>query len=219
MLKMILHIYGIDPGRIEGGIIASVVPGLNNTFREVMRLLAGVNPYVVGPGLKTGVNISIGDPGEMGADLVVAAAAAQEKYETPLIIVELGTATTFSVMNRRKEFIGVVIYPGVILSYNSLTKNTAQLPQIPFEQPAKVIGDSSPASMQSGMIYGNAAMIDGLIDRIEKEIGERCTVVATGLEGLCEGIIPNCRHEITVDHDLLMEGLRSIYYRNTRRRK
>ena len=219
LLKNILDIHGVDAAQIEGGIIASVVPALNNRFKEVFRLLAGVDPFIVGPGLKTGVNISIGDPGELGAGLVVAAAAAQERYEAPLIIIDLSTATTFSVMNRKKEFIGVVIYPGVLLSYNSLTKNTAQLPQISFDRPERVIGDSSQASMQSGMIYGNAALIDGVIDRIEEELGEPCSLIATGMEYLCEGIIPCCRHEIRIDTDLLMEGLRSIYYRNMKRRK
>ncbi|MBQ3399977.1 MAG: type III pantothenate kinase [Lachnospiraceae bacterium] len=219
MLKSILDIHRVDPAQIEGGIIASVVPGLNNTFKEVFRLLTDVNPFIVGPGLKTGVNISIGDPGELGAGLVVSAAAAQEKYEAPMIIIDLGTATTFSVMNRKKEFIGVVIYPGVLLSFNALTKNTAQLPQIPFDRPGKVIGDSSQASMQSGMFFGNAALIDGVIDRIEEELGEACTVVATGMERLCGHIIPYCRHRIRIDTDLPMAGLRSIYYRNTKRRK
>ena len=219
MLKNILDMYRVDSAQIGGSIIASVVPALNNTFKDVLRFLTGTDPFVVGPGLKTGVNISIGDPGELGAGLVVAAAAAQEKYEAPLIIIDLGTATTFSVMNRKKEFIGVVIYPGVLLSYNSLTKNTAQLPQISFDRPERVIGDSSQSSMQSGMIYGNAALIDGVIERIEEELGEPCTVIATGMERLCEGIIPCCRHEIRIDTNLMMEGLRRIYYRNTRRRK
>ena len=216
LIKSILEIQGVDLSAIEGGIISSVVPPLVNKLRETLLLLTGKRPLVVGPGLRTGVRIAVGDPAELGADLVVAAAAAQARYTCPMVILDLGTATTFTVLGRQGEVLGVVIYPGVRVSFDALTSRTAQLPRISYDTPPAVIGTNSVDSMQSGLIYGSAAMIDGLVDRIEEELGMETTVVATG--GLAGHIIPHCRRKIELDDDLLLDGLRIIYEKNTRKR-
>jgi len=215
LIKSILDLHHVALEDIEGGIISSVVPPLVNTLRNVMQLIAGKKPVVVGPGIKTGLNISAGDPSELGADLVVAAVAALAKYPKPMVVLDMGTATTFSVIGKAGEFLGVVIYPGVMVSFDALTARTAQLPRISFDEPRRVIGTTSVDSMQSGLIYGNAAMLDGMIDRIEAEVGEKLSVIATG--GLSHSIVPHCRREITIDDNLLLEGLRIIYYKNRRR--
>ncbi len=216
LLKTILDLRGVDTSEIEGGIISSVVPPLTAILRGVMQLLTGIKPLVVGPGLKTGLNIAAGDPAELGADLVVAAVAALAKYPKPMVILDMGTATTFSVIDRKGDFRGVVIYPGVAVGFDALTSRTAQLPRISFELPPRVIGFTSVDSMQSGIVYGNAAMVDGMVDRIEEELGDKVTVIATG--GLSAGITPHCRREVILDDDLLLEGLRLFYYKNRKKK-
>ena len=217
LLKNVLELYRVDPARIEGSILSSVVPPLNNPFIRVLELLCGKKPLVVGPGIRTGLNIAHGDARELGADLVVAAVAALSKYPKPQIILDMGTATTLSVLDREGVFLGVVICPGVMVSFDALSSRAAQLPRISFDEPKQVIGSTTVDSMQSGLIYGNAAMLDGLIDRIEAELGEACTVVATG--GLSGKIVPHCRREIIRDDDLLLDGLRILYEKNRRKPK
>ncbi len=217
LVKNILDIYRVKRENIEGSIISSVVPPLNNVLIRVMELICGKSPLLVGPGIKTGLNIASGDPRELGADLVVAAVAALQKYPKPQIILDLGTATTFSVLDGKGVFRGVVIYPGVMVSFDALASRTAQLPRISFDEPRQVIGTTSVDSMQSGLIFGNAAMLDGLIDRIEGELGEKCTVIATG--GLSSKIIPHCKREIILDENLLLDGLRILYEKNQKPKK
>ena len=212
LLKQLLELHGVDIPAVEGAIISSVVPPLINIVRNVVRQLTGKEAMVVGPGMKTGLNILKGDPRELGADLVVAAVAALAKYPKPQILLDMGTATTFSVIDRDGCFRGVIIYPGVMVSFDALTERTAQLPRISFDEPRQVIGTNSVDSMQCWLIYGNAAMVDGLIDRIEAELGEPCTVVATG--GLSPKIVPHCRHAVISDDDLLLDGLRILYDKN-----
>lgn len=215
LIKNLLELHHVAPEDVEGGIISSVVPPLVNILKNVMQLITGKKPLVVGPGLKTGLNITAGDPSELGADLVVAAVAALAKYPKPMIILDLGTATTFSVLGKKGEFLGVVIYPGVMVSFDALTDRTAQLPRISFDEPRHVIGTTSVDSMQSGLIYGNAAMLDGMIERIEEELGEKAAVVATG--GLSASIVPHCKQKIIIDDNLLLDGLRIIYYKNRKK--
>lgn len=212
LIKSILDIHQVDMRKVEGSIISSVVPPLVNILRSVIRLLGGQEPLVVGPGMKTGLNIGGGDPRELGADLVVAAVAALSKYPKPQILLDMGTATTLSVIDGSGVFRGVIIFPGVMVSFDALTARTAQLPRISFDEPKQVIGTNSVDSMQSGLIYGNAAMVDGLIQRIEQELGERCTVVATG--GLSPKIVSHCSHKIICDDALLLDGLRILYEKN-----
>ncbi len=217
LIKSLLDIYGVDFGAIEGSIVSSVVPPMNNVMKGVLKLLTGKMPLVVGPGLKTGLNVVGGDAKSLGADLVVAAVAAIDKYEKPLVVIDMGTATTFSVIDENGAFRGGVIYPGVMVSFDALSRKTAQLPRISAEEPKRVINISTAESMQSGLIYGSAAMVDGLIDRISAEMGTEPTLVATG--GMSTGIIPHCRHKITIDEDLLMNGLRIIYEKNKRQKR
>lgn len=212
LIRNILELYGVCPDDIDGSIVSSVVPPLINIIRRVMILLTGKAPLVVGPGIKTGLNIACGDPSELGSDLVVAAVAALVKYPAPLIILDMGTATTISVIDGKGDFRGVIICPGVMVSFDALTARTAQLPRISFDEPQHVIGTNSPDSMQSGLIYGNAAMLDGLIERVENELGERTTVIATG--GLSSKIVKHCKRNIVCDDNLLLDGLRIIYDKN-----
>ncbi|MBQ6603017.1 MAG: type III pantothenate kinase [Eubacterium sp.] len=212
MIKSILEIHQLDMGELEGGIISSVVPEITYELRRATRLLIGKDPIIVGPGIKTGLNILLDDPAQLGSDMLVTAVAAMSENKLPVIIVDLGTATTLSLINEKRQFMGGMIFPGIRTALNSLVSSTSLLQQISLNSPKKVIGTNTIDCMKSGIIYGNAAMIDGLVDRIEAEVGE-CTVVATG--GLAKSISKHCRHKIILDNDLLLKGLRIIYEKNT----
>lgn len=215
LFKNILELYGVSGTDVDGSIISSVVPPLTNVLKNVLFLLTGKNPLVVGPGIKTGLNILIDNPSQLGSDIVVVSVAAMQKYPKPFIVLDLGTATTLSVVDAAGDFQGVVIYPGIMVSFDALTSHTSQLPRISFDEPRSVIGKSSIDSMQSGLIYGNAAMLDGLIERIEEELGNSTTVIATG--GLAGKIIPHCKKDIICDEKLILEGLRIIYEKNKKK--
>lgn len=212
LVKNILEINEVDMSVIDGGIISSVVPPMNDLLGQVIRVLTRKKHLIVGPGLKSGLNIAVGDPAELGADLVVGAVAAIAKYKAPMLVLDLGTATTISAIGKNNEFLGVIIFPGVKVSYDALVGKTALLSSISYDEPANVIGTTTTDSMQSGLIYGNAAMLDGLIDRCIEEMGEVKSIVATG--GIASRIVPHCRHKIEFDDDLLIDGLRIIYYKN-----
>ena len=167
---------------------------------------------MLGPGVKTGLNIKIDNPAQLGADLVAGAVGALEEYTMPCVVIDLGTATTLSVIDRNGAFLGGTIAAGVRLTLKALTENTAQLPSIPIEAPRSVIGANTVDSMQSGLVFGTAAMLDGLLDKIEEELGETPTVVATG--GLAAEIIAHCRRNIIYNENLLLDGLRAIYEKN-----
>lgn len=213
-LKSLLELYQVDLSKIEGTIISSVVPPVLNAITEAVRKLVDKRCYVVGPGLRTGLNIRIDNPAEVGSDLIVAAVAAMHEYGTPLIIIDMGTATTFSVVDRNKAYLGGAICPGVMISLDALTSRTAQLPGISLNVPKRVVGKNTVDCMQSGLLYGAAAMLDGMIDRTEEELGEKTTVIATG--GLSKFILPLCKREILYDEDLLLKGLNIIYKLNTK---
>lgn len=197
---------------IDGAIISSVVPALVRTLVDAIKTVCNVEALVVGPGIKTGLSIKIDDPAQLGADLVVGAVAAKEKYPQPTIIFDLGTATTGFVLNKNADFIGGIITTGVKTSMNALTSGAALLPQIDISAPKKIIGTNSIECMKSGCVIGTACMLDGLIDKFEQELGERATVVVTG--GLGEAISENCTHDMIIDKDLLIDGLRIIYEKN-----
>ncbi len=201
-----------DTINIDGAIISSVVPALVRTLKKAIFTVCKVNPLVVGPGVKTGLSIKIDNPAQLGADLVVAAVAAKEKYPLPAIIFDLGTATTGSVLDKDGNFLGVIITTGVKTSINALSAGAALLPQIDITAPKKIIGTNSIESMQSGCIIGTACMIDGFIDKFEQELGEKATVIVTG--GLGKSIAKNCSHDMTIDENLLIDGLRIIYDKN-----
>lgn len=210
MLKDIIDIHRIKPDSIEGSIISSSVPRMEETFRRAIKLLTGETPIVVGPGVKTGLNIRIDNPAQLGSDLVVGAVAALDAYEPPLLILDMGTATTISVIDSQRNFLGGFIFPGVFISLDALSSRTSQLPRIAIEAPKKVIGTNTIDSMKSGAIFGNASMVDGMIERAEEELGEKATVIATG--GIANRIVPYCRRgDIILDDDLLIKGLMIIY--------
>lgn len=210
--KTVLELYGIDPKSIDGAIISSVVPSVTYTISEAVKKIVGVEAKVIGPGIKTGVNILIDNPAQLGSDLVVDAAAGIAEYPLPLIIFDMGTATTASVIDKNGNYLGGMIIPGVNISLNALTAGTSQLPKINLVPPKKIIGRNTVDCMKSGILFGTAASLDGIVDRIEAELGEKTTVVATG--GLAGSIIPYCNRKIILDDELLLKGLIVIYNKN-----
>ena len=211
-LKILLELNHILPGQLEGGIIASVVPQITCIVKEAAEKILKRNVLLVGPGVKNGLNIKMDNPASVGSDQIVDAVAAIEEYPLPLIIIDMGTATTMSVVDMKKNYIGGVIMPGINVSLNALTDHAAQLYGISLEAPRHTIGKNTVDCMRSGVIHGNAACIDGMIGRIEEELGQPATLVATG--GLAKVIMPHCKREIFVDDDLLLKGLRIIYDKN-----
>lgn len=210
--KSILELHGLSAEQIEGGIISSVAPELTDVLRGSLRKFSIENVKVVGPGVKTGMNIVIDNPGQLGSDLLVDAVAAASEYPLPVIIVDLGTATTFCVVNEKKQYIGGVVLPGVRTGLDSLVSRTSLLPQIALEAPKHVIGKNTIEAMKSGVVFGNAAAIDNMIFRIEKELGVSCHAVATG--ALADSVVPHCERRIPIDKDLLLKGLKIIYDKN-----
>lgn len=211
-LKNILGLFDIRTEQIEGVIISSVVPPVLNSCRTAVMKLTGLEPMVVGPGMKTGVNVLLDNPVQIGSDLITAAAAALREYPTPTIIIDMGTATTITVLDQNGAFLGGSICPGVRISSEALSNRTAQLPGISLEAPARAIGKNTVDCMRSGLMLGAAAMLDGLIERMEEELKQPATVVATG--GIARYVIPMCKREIRYDHDLLLKGLVILYEKN-----
>lgn len=211
--KTLFDLYHIGIEDIKGSIISSVVPPLNNIVRSAMEKMLHIRPLLVGPGLKTGLNILMDNPGQVGADLIVNAVAGLQYYGAPLILIDMGTATTISVVDEKKNYVGGMIMPGVKVSLESLVNRTSQLPRISLEAPKKIIGKNTIECMKSGIVIGQAAQMDGMIERIWEEIGSRATVVATG--GLAGCIIPHCKNKIICDNELTLKGLGIIYNKNT----
>lgn len=213
-LKTILDIYHIKKTEIEGCIISSVVPQITNIAKLAVEKILKKKVMVLGPGIKTGLNILMDNPGQLGADLVADAVAASNNYPAPLIVIDMGTATTVSVLNDKKQYIGGMILPGVGLSLDALTSRASQLGGISIEAPKHLIGKNTIDCMKSGVIYSSAASLDGIVERIEEELGTEATVVATG--GLAKKIIPYCKKKITLDEELLLKGLLIIYEKNNK---
>ena len=213
-LKILLDVYKIKQDEIEGGIIASVVPQVLNSMQTAIKKLTGKTCLVVGPGLKTGLNIKIENPAQTGADLVVGSVAALRSYKPPMIVVDMGTATTMVVLDATGALIGGCICPGVKISMDALTERTALLPGLRLDQPKKAIGRNTIDCMRSGIMMGTASMLDGMIARMEEELGEKTTVIATG--GIAKFIIPLCKEDIIYDKDLLTKGLAVLYNENKR---
>ena len=211
-LKTLFEIYGVELGTIEGVIIASVVPQVLNSVRTAIRKLLGTEPLVVGPGLKTGLNIKLENPGQMGADLVAAGVAALREHKPPRVIIDMGTATTMSVLDPEGAHLGGCVCPGLRISLEALTGRTSLLPGIQLDSPRQAIGRNTADAMRSGIMYGNAAMLDGMIDRFREETGWDFTVVATG--GLAKRVVPLCRHRIVYDRHLIIKGLAALYRDN-----
>lgn len=216
-LQAILRLYHCESSAFSGGIIASVVPYLTEVMTEAVEKVLGIKALVVGPGIKNGLRIAIDDPKQLGADMVVGAVAAASEHEGPVIVINMRTAMTVSVIDEKKTFLGTIIMPGMVTAYRSLANYTAALPHITPDNPGHVIGTNTIHAMQSGAVFGQAAQIDGLIDRIEQELGHPIkTIVATGYPS--DRIIPCCRRYIINDDDLMMKGLRQIYLLNLRKK-
>ena len=213
-LKSILDIYNVDKAAIEGSIIASVVPQVLNTFQTAVMKLTGKKALVVGPGLKTGLNISIDNPSQTGADLVVGSVAALREHKPPMIVIDMGTATTMVVLDKNGALIGGSISPGVKISMDALTGGTALLPGLQLDQPKRAIGRNTTDCMRSGIMLGAACMLDGMIERMEEELGYQTKVIVTG--GIAKFVVPMCRRAMIYDKDLLVKGLAALYRENKR---
>lgn len=213
-IKSVLDIYHICTEEIEGGIISSVVPQITTNIKLAAEKILKKEILVIGSGIKTGLDIRLDDPAQLGADLVAASVAGIAEYPVPLMIFDMGTANTVCVIDREKRYLGGMIYPGLRVSLDSLTAHASQLGGISLEAPARVIGRNTIDCMKSGMIYSAAAAMDGIIDRIQEEMGETLTVIATG--GLAKCIVPHCRREVILDDDLLLKGLLILYKKNKR---
>ena len=211
-IRDIIEIYGIKSADITHAAISSVVPTVGSAIERAVNRLFGIRSVVLGPGVKTGLNIKIDNPAQLGADLAAGAVGALAKYPTPTIVIDMGTASTISVLGKNGEFLGGVIAAGVKLTMDALASRTAQLPSVSIEAPKKTIGTNTADCIKSGLIMGQSAMIDGLITKIERELGEPATVVATG--GLAPDVVKYCDHDIYIDDNLLLEGLRIIHSKN-----
>lgn len=213
-LKTLFEIYGIDMASIEGVIISSVVPQVLNSVRTAIRKLLNTEPLVVGPGLKTGLDIRLENPGQMGSDLVAADVAALSEHKPPLIVIDMGTATTMAVLDPSGAHLGGCVCPGVKISLEALTGSTSLLPGIQLDSPRQALGRNTADAMRSGIMFGTASMLDGMIDRFRAETGWDFTIVATG--GLAKRIVPLCHNDIIYDHHLIAKGLAKLYRDNAR---
>lgn len=211
-IKNVLSLHGLEYQNIEDCIIASVVPTVGNAISRAVSMLCDIVPLELGPGIKTGLNIKIDNPAQLGADLVAGAVGAISEYTLPCIVIDMGTATTISVINSKGQFLGGAIAAGVRLTLKALSENTSQLPSINISAPNSVIGKNTVDCMRSGLVFGAAAMIDGLIEKMTLELDEIPTIVATG--GLSKEIIAHCKSDIIYNENLLLDGLREIYERN-----
>jgi len=217
-LLSILSTNGIREKLITGGIISSVVPSLDYTMERMCRNYLHINPLVLGPGLKTGMNLKVDNAREVGADRVVNNVAAVKKYGVPLIVIDFGTATTFNAINNKCEFIGGVIAPGIKGSLDSLVNAAAKLPRVEIERPEKVIGTNTVTNMQSGIVYGFCGLVEYLVKKIKSEMNvQNITTVATG--GFSEVIAGEVDCIDVVDKLLTLEGLKYLYYLNVEGKK
>ena len=212
MMNEIFTIRKLDSAAISGSIISSVVPALTGAMSTAAELITGRAPFLVAPGIKTGLNIRIDNPAQLGSDLLVDCVAAAAMYPKPVIVADMGTATTLSVVDEGNNMLGGAIMPGVRTALNALISKTAQLPQISIDSPKKAIGTNTNDSMRSGIVLGSAGMLDGMIERFEEELGREAFVVATG--GLSGEICKHTRKKILHNPDLLLQGLYILYLRN-----
>ena len=207
-LKILLDVYGIRAEDIEGAIIASVVPQVLNSLQTAVKKLTSKQSLVVGPGLKTGLNIRLENPNQTGADLVVGAVAALREHKPPMIIIDMG----MTVLDESGALVGGCICPGVKISMDALTDRTALLPGLQLDAPKKAIGRNTIDCMRSGIMMGTACMLDGMVERMEQELGSKTTVVVTG--GIAKFVIPMCKTSMIYDKDLLVKGLAALYREN-----
>lgn len=212
-LMNLFTLYHFDFRCVTGAILCSVVPPLNFMMEKALTRLLGKPPMVVGPGVKTGLNIRLANQSHLGADIVADAVSALEKFQPPIITIDMGTATTIGVITEGRTYEGGLLLPGVNVSLEALSRRAAQLPDISLQHPKSLIGKTTEDCMRSGIVYGTAGMLDGIIDRIREQFaGQEVTVVATG--GNAPVIVRYCRNPIIYDKYLLMEGLWTIYQKN-----
>lgn len=213
VLRQLLSMRSVAASDVTAAIIASVVPAITEPMLDLVRRGFGFDAMVVGPGIKTGMSILYENPREVGADRIVNAVAAFERYKSSLIVVDFGTATTFDCVTAKGEYMGGVIAPGIQISADALFSRAAKLPRVEIARPPKVIGRNTQHSMQSGIVFGYVGLVDGLVDRIVDEMGlASCAVIATG--GLARVIAPLSRTVQDVDDDLTLSGLRILFERN-----
>lgn len=217
LMDSILRMNGFDPKNITDAVMSSVVPSVTNTVREAVDKLFDIDVMTAAPGVKTGLNILIDNPRQLGSDQVVDAVGAVNNYPVPLIIIDMGTATTVSVVDINKNYLGGLIMTGMKTATDALIQRTAQLPKIDFELPESIIGTNTIDCMKNGALYSNACALDGIIERIEEKLGEKCTVIATG--GLAEVVVPLCRRDIILDKNLLIKGLTIIHRKNNKKQE
>lgn len=208
-LLAILRLYGVEPDEIDGAALSSVVPRLTDSLSKAIYRIWHVKPFVVSSATVPEVTVAAGVSNELGADLIVGAVAAKQLYPSPSIVIDMGTATTLTGINADGDVCGVIIIPGMGTSLDALTNGAAQLSSVSLQAPPNVLGTNTMECIQSGMIFGTSCMLDGLCDRIEEEIGEPCTVVATG--GLAGMVIEHCQRRIVYSDTLLLDGLKLIW--------
>lgn len=210
VLVNLLDDRGIKKADVDGIIISSVIPPLNYTICHMCEYFFGITPLMVGPGIKTGLNVKTDNPKEVGADIIVNSVSAFGKYGGPIVVIDFGTATTFDIIDENCSLLGVVIAPGIKTSLEGLVNNTAQLPMIELDAPESVIGKNTKSSMQAGIIFGFSGLVDNIINKIKRKLNKTdLTVVATG--GLGEIIAKEVKSITRVDRTLTLDGLRSIY--------
>lgn len=211
-LRAILELYGVAAEKIDGCAVSSVVPAVNRSVLHAVKRLTGADALCVGPDTKTGILMDPKTSEVIGADLIVGCVAAAELFDGPCIVLDMGTATKFMVIDEERRLLGGAIAPGVGISLEALSSRSAQLPFISLEAPRHVVGRNTVECMRSGVINGTAYMIDGMCDHIEEELGQKCGVVATG--GLSQEIVRQCGRDIVFCDTLLLDGLRIIYENN-----
>jgi type III pantothenate kinase len=209
----IFTLHKVDTSHIDGAVISSVVPELTNTVKQAISPICN-SCTVLAPGVKTGLDILIDNPAQLGADLAAGAVGVAENYPLPAFVVDLGTASKLYVVNEKKAFCGGLIAPGIAISLNALTETSSQLPTIALNPPSRACAKNTVECMQSGVILGTASMVDGMIDRFIEEVGKPVAIVATG--GLSSFIIKECKHDIIYDNDLILKGLKAIYDKNSK---
>ncbi|OIQ59229.1 type III pantothenate kinase [Moorella thermoacetica] len=213
ILRQLAHYQGLDLKEIQGVALASVVPTLTQVLTEMITSQLGRQPLVIGPGVKTGMPIRFENPREVGADRIVNGVAVYELYGGPAIVVDFGTATTFDAISEQGEYLGGAIAPGIGIATDALFARAAKLPRVELVRPPRLIGKNTVACMQAGIMYGFIGQVEGIITRMQAEMGGRAIVVATG--GLAGLIGPEVNCIDRVDPMLTLEGLRIVYERNT----
>lgn len=212
-INSIFELNSVEPSGFDGSIISSVVPELTRAIKNGVKKVTGTEPIIVGPGVKTGLNIKLDNPAELGSDLACTAVGAFSKYELPCIIVDLGTATKITVVDEGGAFLGGAIAPGLLISLDALSNGASMLSSIALHSPKKTIGSNTTECLRSGIVFGNAEMLDGLIDRMQKELPIPAkSIVSTG--GLSPVVVKHCKHEMIYDRDLLLYGLKIIFEKN-----